>query len=73
MTYYSIREIKKDFQIDSDNLEIIRDNVNAIRIVTHPDKTNGKFPNEIVKERYYKANNAIEYLDNIKNNQSLKS
>ncbi|KLT70220.1 hypothetical protein [Flavobacterium sp. ABG] len=71
MTYNSTCEIKKDFQIDSDDLEIIREGVNAIRIDTHPDKTNGEFPSEIIKEQYYKANNAIEYLDSIKNNQSL--
>lgn len=71
MTYNSTSEIKKDFQIDSDNLEVIRDSVNAIRINTHPDKTNGEFPDENIKELYYKANSAIEYLDGIKNNQSL--
>ncbi len=71
MTYNSTSEIKKDFQIESDNLEVIRDSVNAIRIDTHPDKTNGKFPNESIKELYYKANSAIEYLDSIKNNQTL--
>ncbi|WHT39484.1 hypothetical protein QNH98_01915 [Myroides sp. mNGS23_01] len=71
MTYNSINEIKKDFQIDSDSLEIIRDRVNTIRTEIHPDRTNGEFPNENIKERYYKANNAIEYIDSIKNNQSL--
>ena len=71
MTYNSISEIKKDFQINSDSLEVIRDSVNVIRINTHPDKTNGEFPDENIKERYYKANSAIEYLDSIKNNQSL--
>ena len=70
-TYNSISEIKKDFHIDSDNLEVIRDRINAIRIDTHPDKTNGRFPDQNIKERYYNANSAIEYLDSIKNNQSL--
>jgi hypothetical protein len=71
MTYNSTSEIKKDFQIDSDSLDVIRYSVNEIRINTHPDKTNGEFPDENIKERYYKANSAIEYLDGIKNNQSL--
>ncbi|RXR15969.1 hypothetical protein EQG63_12070 [Flavobacterium amnicola] len=71
MTYNSTSEIKKDFQIDSDSLEVIRDSVNAVRINTHPDKTNGEFPDENIKELYYKANSAIEYLDGIKSNQSL--
>ncbi len=71
MIYNSISEIKNDFQIDSDSLDVIRDSVNAIRANTHPDRTNGEFSDENIKDLYYKANSAIEYLDGIKNNQSL--
>ncbi len=69
--YTSISQIKKDFQIDSDNLELIRDHINKIRINNHPDKTNGEFENENLKELYYKSNSAIEYIDSIKHNHSL--
>jgi len=67
----SINDIKKIFQIDSDDLEVIREIINTIRIKNHPDKTNGEFANESIREQYYSANSAIEYLDNLKSNQSL--
>lgn len=70
-TYSSVRQIKEDFQITSDNLQEIREFLNKIRIENHPDRTNGDFENEIVKERYYNANNAIMFLDTLQNNQSL--
>lgn len=70
-TYSSVRQIKDDFQITSDDLQEIREFLNKIRIENHPDRTNGDFDNEGVKERYYNANNAIMFLDTLQNNQSL--
>ncbi|MBB1643884.1 hypothetical protein [Sphingobacterium sp. UME9] len=70
-TYNSILEIKKEFQIDSDNLEIIREHLNAIRINSHPDKTNGHFANDLIEAEYHNANNAIKYLDQISGDNSL--
>lgn len=70
-TYNPISHIKKDFQIDSDNLEVIRKRLNEIRIKSHPDNTNGQFATDEIKDEYHNANNAIEYLDQISNNNSL--
>lgn len=70
-TYNSINKIKQDFQINSEDLDTIRESLNEIRINHHPDKTNGEFENQFLKERYYNANSAIEYIDSLKNNHSL--
>jgi hypothetical protein len=69
--FNALGQIKQEFRIDSDNLDIIKDKLNELRTTLHPDKTNGVFENEEIKEKYYTVNNAIEYIDKVKNNQSL--
>lgn len=71
ISYNSIREIQKDFQINDNNLDALRERINEIRANNHPDKTHGKFENEEKETLYHKANSAITYIDSIKNNQSL--
>lgn len=71
MTYTSIKQIKDDFQLDSSDLEILRDSLNHLRKEFHPDKNNGSFKDDIEKEKYHKANEAIEYIDSLKNNNQL--
>lgn len=63
--YISLNDIKKDFGIQSDDLEDVRKYVNDIRIKNHPDKNNGVFANKESEEIFYQANNAIEYIDNL--------
>lgn len=71
ISYNSIVEIKKDFQIDSDNLETMRDKLNEIRANNHPDKSQGKFKDKESEILYHKANSAITYIDSVKKDQSL--
>jgi hypothetical protein len=70
-TYSSVRQIKEGFQVDSDDLQVIRDVVNKIRIENHPDKTNGVFESVEVEEEYLNANNAVMFLDSMADNRSL--
>ena len=69
--YTSLQQIKEEFSIISDEIEIIRDKINQIRIENHPDKNQGNFINEASEQKFHNASNAIEYIDKIKNNQSL--
>ena len=46
-------EIKKHFSIASDDLSIIRDELNLLRTKIHPDKTGGKFESEIEEKEYH--------------------
>jgi hypothetical protein len=69
--YNSIDQIKKDFEIYDDDLEILRNKINEVRVKFHPDRTNGSFLNESDKLTYYKANNAISFIDKLTNNRQL--
>ncbi|MFN1215928.1 hypothetical protein ACKW6Q_02970 [Chryseobacterium kwangjuense] len=69
--YTSLQQIKEEFNIVSDEIEIIRDKINQIRIENHPDKNKGAFIDDISKQKYLNANNAIHYLEKIKTNQNL--
>ena len=64
-------EIKNHFSIESDDLSIIRDELNSKRAKIHPDKTKGKFESDTTEEEYHSINNAIEFIDSLKENQSL--
>ncbi len=69
--YTSINQIKEDFQLNTENLETLRESLNQIRIELHPDKNRGKFRHDEEKEKYYRANDAIQYIDGLKNNNQL--
>jgi hypothetical protein len=71
MTFSSIKEVKENFNIDNDNLDSIRDILNKMRSELHPDKSNGNFKSTTEKEKYYRLNNAIDYVDKVKSNSSL--
>lgn len=71
MTYLSIKQIKDEFQLESNDLDILRNCLNQLRVDTHPDKSNGDFLSDIEKENYHKINDAINYIDSLKNNNQL--
>lgn len=69
--YSSINEIKKDFFIKDEDLSTVRDVLNKMRAEVHPDTTKGIFEDKSQEEQYHNINSAIEYIDKLKNNQSL--
>ena len=69
--FHSIDEIKNHFSIESDDLSIIRGKLNSKRTKIHPDKTKGEFKNSTIEEEYHNIGNAINYIDSLKDNQSL--
>lgn len=71
MAYTSLHSIKEDFNIDTDDVDVIRSLINQVRVQLHPDKNNGEFKDEQAKERYHKANDAISYLDSLKSDNQL--
>jgi len=71
MKYSSLAQLKEDFQLKSNDLDIIRDNLNQLRVDLHPDRNNGKFKDVSEEEKYHKVNDAIEYIDNLKGNNQL--
>lgn len=64
--FKSLNEIKATFLIDSDDLEEIRKYLNEVRISNHPDKTNGLFDTDVSEKQYHLANDAIQYVDALK-------
>jgi hypothetical protein len=71
MEYNSLQQIRSDFNLHHDDLALLRDELNRIRISLHPDKNNGQFPNTVDETRFHQANEAIIYIERLQNNHSL--
>ncbi|HXS60204.1 MAG TPA: hypothetical protein VN703_05270, partial [Candidatus Sulfopaludibacter sp.] len=71
MLYTSLKQIKEDFQLESNDIVILRDQLNQVRTELHPDKNNGDFKNNTEKERYYKVSEAVAYIDSLKESNQL--
>jgi hypothetical protein len=71
MPYSSVSQIKNDFQLTSDDLDIIRDALNNLRADIHPDRNNGDFNSNEEKERFHQINDAINYVDGLRSNSQL--
>jgi hypothetical protein len=67
----SLSQLKQDFDLQSNDLDVLRDSLNLIRIELHPDKNNGIFKNQPEEERYHKISEAIEFIESLKSNTSL--
>ena len=63
MEYYSIKEIRDEFGIDSESPDEIRKELIKRISKIHPDKNKGEFSSEKKKEDYLKINSAIRFLD----------
>src|ERR1700753_2815311 len=70
MRYTSLEDIKSEFNLSSLNEEEMRAELNELRIKLHPDKNAGSFKSENEKEVFYNINDAIEYIDNKKDNNT---
>ncbi len=71
MEFHSTKSIKDNFNIDSNDIDVIYDTVYQIRLKLHPDKTNGEFMSEVEKENYYNADAAIKYLNLARSNSQI--
>ena len=71
MEYTSLQQIKSDFNVHHDDLSLLREELNSIRISLHPDKSRGQFANTADEARYHQANEAIVYIERLQNNHSL--
>jgi len=67
----TIYQIKKDFNLDSNNVDEILDVLKAKRIELHPDKSNGDFKDKNHEQSYHTIDESIRYLENLKINNSL--
>jgi hypothetical protein len=65
MPYSSLEQIKDDLLITDNDVNSILKQLKKIRNESHPDKTNGEFPNEIVQSNFLKASDGINYIENI--------
>ena len=63
MEYYSIKEIRDEFGIDSESPDEIRKELIKKLSKIHPDKNKGEFSSGKEKEDYLKINSAIRFLD----------
>jgi hypothetical protein len=71
MTYTSIQQIKFDFDINADDINLIRDALKEIKNQAHPNSTQGDFKNEAQKDKYHRVNSAIDFVNRFKNNDQL--
>ncbi|MBO0938318.1 hypothetical protein J2I47_17335 [Fibrella sp. HMF5335] len=71
MSYTSINEIKEEYHLESNDLGVLRDSLNQLRVKLHPDKNNGIFNHDTDKEKYHKIDDAIKYIDNLTSNSQL--
>lgn len=67
----TINQIKEDFNLESDDIEVILISLKNERIEIHPDRTKGVFTDKEHEERYHKVNESINYIENLKSNNSL--
>jgi ABC-type multidrug transport system fused ATPase/permease subunit len=69
--YNSITEIRLDFDISNNEIEDIQKELEKIRVEYHPDKTGGEFQTDDAKEKYHNADEALNFIETLKSNQSL--
>ncbi len=71
MTYVSIQQIKSDFDIHTDDVDVLLEHLKEVRNKVHPNSTQGNFVDAAQKETYYKVEEAIEYANKHKGNDQL--
>jgi hypothetical protein len=71
MTYHTLQEIKDEFDIQTDELNSIKSILKELKKEVHPNNTKGEFLNDAQRERYYKTDAALDYLEKHKSNDQL--
>jgi len=71
MKYNSLNEIKVDFDLESNDIENIKEELEKQRLEIHPDRTGGEFPSDEIKDNYHKINDALTFIKNMNSDQSI--
>lgn len=68
--FTTIEDVKNQFSISDENLDVIEKKLEKLLAENHPDKTGGEFKDKNQKEDFYLIQQAIEFLQKEKQNNS---
>ena len=68
--FKTIDEIKEVFSIDCDDIIEIKRELKKKKVELHPDKNQGKFKSQKIKNIYERIDSAIKFIDRILKNES---